>query len=271
MRVPFRGSARTFRVTGALALAAVAVASAVSACANRNSGFADGDDSGATSGSSGSPSSSSGVSSSGTGSSSGKPSSSGSSSGRSSSGGSSSSSGGGGQTDTGVASSGGTAFDGGCDPAGGQVPTNVKFDSSGNPVCVGNTGCNLTTNVCCIDTGPLIPIESCIANTQPCKNPSTSARFGCVQKSDCPGNEVCCLQADQTAMTAGSLCLDVSDAGGKCTPATTSTRGSAQLCQTDKECKSGCCIWQDCTVMGNALQLTMCGIQNSSVFTCTAH
>jgi hypothetical protein len=258
----------TLRMTCTLTLVLGAVACAVSACANKNPGFAD-DDSGMTSGSSGSPSSSSGgstSSSSGMDSSSGKPSSSSGSGASSGSTGSSS-----GHTDSGATSSSGSSFDGGCDPEGGQVPTNVMFDSSGNPLCVGTKGCNLATNVCCIDTGGVFPSYTCIAKTQPCSNASTSARFGCVQKSDCTGNQICCLQADQTAMTAGSSCQDVSDAGGKCQPPTTGTRGSAQLCQTDRECKAGCCIWQDCTVMGNAIQLTMCGLQNSSVFTCNAH
>ncbi|MGH7435627.1 MAG: hypothetical protein ACRENE_08125, partial [Polyangiaceae bacterium] len=139
--------------------------------------------------------------------------------------------------------------------------------------CVAPQGCNLTSNVCCADTGGFFAKYSCIAKSQQCSNASTSARFGCVQKSDCPGDEVCCLQADQTAMTAGSVCMDVSDAGGKCSPATTTTHGSAQLCQTNQECKSGggCCIWQDCTVMGNPLQFTMCGLQSTSVLTCTRH
>jgi hypothetical protein len=148
------------------------------------------------------------------------------------------------------------------------VPTNVKFDSSGKPLCFGNQGCDLTSNVCCIDTTSTV--ATCLPTSQACLT-NTSARFGCVQKSDCPGNKVCCLTADQDAKTAGSTCQDVSTTGGKCQPTTTATHGSAQLCQTDSECKSGCCIWQDCTVMNQALQLTMCGLQTSSVFTCTAH
>jgi hypothetical protein len=149
----------------------------------------------------------------------------------------------------------------------------VKFDSSGYPTCQGTPpkGCNLKANVCCIDTAPFIPAYSCIANTQQCSPASSSARFGCVQKTDCPGDQICCLQADQTTMSADSLCMDAGP-GGKCSPAVTATAGSAQLCQTSKECKSGgCCIWQDCNVMGNPLQLTLCGVQATSLFTCSAH
>jgi hypothetical protein len=74
-----------------------------------------------------------------------------------------------------------------------------------------------------------------------------------------------------TAMTAGSACQDVSGTGNKCSPPTTATHGSAQLCQTNAECKSGSCIWQDCTVNGNMVSLTMCGTQTGSAFNCTAH
>jgi hypothetical protein len=68
------------------------------------------------------------------------------------------------------------------------------------------------------------------------------------------------------AGTAGSRCEDVSTTGGKCTPATTTTQGSAQLCVTNTECKTGQCIWQDCMVGILAPSLTMCGIQGAAPF-----
>src|SRR5579862_6494589 len=116
----------TLRMTCTLALTVAAVACTVSACGNSSSGtmFAMGDDASTSSTSGSSTSSSSGSS----GSSSGKPDSSGGS------------------------SSGHDAGPTTCDPDGGRVPTNLKFDSSGNPVCLGNQGCDLKSNVCCIDT-----------------------------------------------------------------------------------------------------------------------
>ena len=63
-----------------------------------------------------------------------------------------------------------------------------------------------------------------------------------------------------------------------CTPVATgasSNVGSAQLCQTDAECKTGTCEWQDCSVGSGLLStqpsLTLCGIQSAAPFNCKAH
>ncbi len=96
--------------------------------------------------------------------------------------------------------------------------------------------------------------------------------FRCVEKTDCPGNQVCCGTADALGMTAGSECQDVSTTNNQCTPAATTLKGSAQLCQTNAECKNGMtCTWQDCMVGTLMPSLTMCGIQSQAPFNCSAH
>lgn len=100
------------------------------------------------------------------------------------------------------------------------------------------------------------------------------AVFKCVEKTDCPSGQVCCGVADQAAATAGSACQDVAATGNHCTPvatSATSTQGSAQLCQTNAECITGSCLWQDCTVGTLSPSLTMCGLQSAAPFNCVAH
>jgi hypothetical protein len=153
------------------------------------------------------------------------------------------------------------------------VPSNVQFDDAGTPIC--GTPCDLRSHICCIDQ---FGAGTCIAASATCPTITIAgitvpeATFKCVEKSDCPGNQVCCGVADSVAGTAGAQCEDVSSTGGKCTPATTTTQGSAQLCTTNGECKTGQCIWQDCMVAaGLAPSLTMCGIQSAAPFNCKAH
>jgi hypothetical protein len=103
---------------------------------------------------------------------------------------------------------------------------------------------------------------------------ANEAVFKCVDETVCPANQVCCGVADQTRMTAGSQCEDVSSAGGRCSPMATSataTQGSAQLCQTNAECITGSCIWQDCMVGTLKPSLTLCGLQSAAPFNCVAH
>ena len=181
----------------------------------------------------------------------------------------------------GSSSSGSSGSSGGtCAGDGGKVLTNVTFDSSGKPTCASGVGCDLTTNVCCISstggtcnpkamgeggtgTGDGGSAEGCLPG---------QGSFGCIDDSSCPSGQVCCFQADQTAQTAGSSCQTVAP-GGKCSPDITATAGSVQLCQTNSECVSGCCAWQDCTIMGRTLSLTMCGAPptSSSVISCSPH
>lgn len=74
--------------------------------------------------------------------------------------------------------------------------------------------------------------------------------------------------------TAGAECQNVASTGNHCIPVATSpsaTQGSAQLCQTNAECITGSCLWQDCTVGTLKPSLTMCGIQAKAPFNCVAH
>ena len=150
------------------------------------------------------------------------------------------------------------------------VKSEISF-SGGLPLC-GTTACDLTKNICCVTQTAQ---GSCIPNTQTC--PSGDATFKCVQKTDCPGNDICCGVANESTSSAGSQCEDVSSTNQECTPVATgasSTQGSAQVCQTTAKCKNGMtCQWQTCNVSGALIepQLTMCGIQSAAPFNCTAH
>lgn len=196
-----------------------------------------------------------------------------------SSGGSSSSSSGGGSSSgtsssSGSGSSSGSTHDGGSSSSsggpGGRVPSQVMFDDAGVPLC--GTPCPLSSNQCCVS---VLGAATCLAaDAGPCPMADAlpQADFKCVEKSDCPSNQVCCGYADTTTSpaTAGSTCQAVS--AGNCAPPASSSKASAQLCQLNSECKSGTsCIWQDCTVGTQTLQLTMCGIQTGAVFNCHAH
>ncbi len=152
--------------------------------------------------------------------------------------------------------------------SGGQkVPTNVVYNDAGVVMC--GTPCPLTANICCISP---FGQGTCLATSKTC--PAQQAVFKCVQQADCPTGQVCCGVANQTAQTAGAQCQDVSTTGNKCTPVATGaspTQGSAQLCQTNAECKTGTCIWQDCAVGTLKPSLTMCGLQSGAPFNCKAH
>jgi hypothetical protein len=106
------------------------------------------------------------------------------------------------------------------------------------------------------------------------------AQFDCLQASDCPAGHVCCGVANDATNTAsaGSNCQDISATGGQCSPVASGSQsksGSAQLCQTDAECKNDMtCQWQVCDVQtpygAASPNLTMCGIQASAPFNCEA-
>ncbi len=191
----------------------------------------------------------------------------------SSSGGSSGSSSGSGQgSSSGSTSSGGGSSSGsGSSTGGGRVPSQITFADAGVPVC--GTACPLPANHCCVS---YLGAASCQPAGTACPPVGgfPQADFQCVEKTDCSGNRICCGYADTTTLppTAGASCQDTSTTGGACTPAPSSVKASAQLCQTDAECPKGVsCIWQDCAVGGSTLELTMCGIQMGQVFNCKAH
>jgi hypothetical protein len=146
-----------------------------------------------------------------------------------------------------------------------MVASNIMFNSAGIPMC-GTTACDLTSNECCLAYP--IPAATCNPVGTACTG---QAIFKCVEASECPQGQVCCGLADQTTSSAGASCQTT------CTTGASSAMGSAQLCQTDGECKNGMkCTWQDCKVgmpepaMAN-VELTMCGVQTASPFNCTAH
>jgi hypothetical protein len=234
-------------------------AGASSGCGNKSNGFPDEPEAGDPGSDDGSPAtsgSSGGAGSGGSGNGSG----SGSGTGGSSSGkGSGSSSGS-------TSGSGSSSRDSGNSSGDQKVPSNVQYNDAGVVLC--GTPCPLTSNVCCID---VLGNGHCMPPGSTCTN---EAVFKCVERTDCPTNEICCGIADQTTATAGSECQDVASTNNQCTPVATSassTQGSAQLCQTNAECLTGTCIWQDCTVGTLKPSLTFCGLQSAAPFNCVAH
>jgi hypothetical protein len=215
------------------------------------------------------------------GSSSSSPSGSGSSGSGSGSGVVSSSSGAGSSSGTHGGSSSGSGSGGACVPPAStpRVTSNIEFNDAGLPLC-GSTACDLHSNVCCVSA---LAAGSCLAAGSTCPESDNypQAQFDCLQASDCPCGQVCCGIANDSnsSASAGSNCQDIS-ATGACSPVADagaqSKSGSAQLCQTDAECKNGMkCSWQVCSVttpysatpaMPN---LTMCGLQSAAPFNCS--
>jgi hypothetical protein len=167
---------------------------------------------------------------------------------------------------SGSGSGGSSSRDSGSSSGVQRVPSNVQFTDAGVVLC--GTPCPLTSNQCCID---VLGNTTCSSLGASCTN---EAIFKCVQQTDCPANQVCCGVANQAAATAGSECQDVASTGNHCTPVATmasSTEGSAQICQTNAECLTGSCLWQDCSVGTLKPSLTMCGLQSAAPFNCVAH
>jgi hypothetical protein len=155
------------------------------------------------------------------------------------------------------------------------VPSNIEYDDAGVPLC-GTAACDLKSNQCCLTQNLQTLTATCVPQSMSC--PSGAAVFQCAQETDCSQGKVCCASGDTTnpaAPTAGSSCQTLTN--GACTPSDTATTASAQLCQTNAECKNGmACTWQDCTVGTELVSLTMCGIQSpasgsQSAFHCSAH
>jgi|HubBroStandDraft_1064217.scaffolds.fasta_scaffold30428_2 hypothetical protein len=160
-----------------------------------------------------------------------------------------------------------------------RVSSNIEFDDAGVPLC-GSGPCDLTTHICCVSA---LAEGTCLAAGSTCPESGgyPQAQFECLQASECPCGQVCCGIANdaQNSSSAGSSCQDIS-ATGACSPVADagaqSKAGSAQLCQTDAECKNGTtCSWQVCNVQtpyGAAMpNLTMCGLQSDAPFNCSEH
>jgi hypothetical protein len=203
------------------------------------------------------------------------------SSGAGSSSGSGNSSGGKSSSSGAAASSGGSESGTSCVPAAStpRVTSNVTFNDAGAISC--GTYCELSNHVCCVNA---VGDGTCLdaGSTCPSNGGLPQAQFECWQASDCPCGQICCGVANNEtgSASAGSNCQDVSLTGGACTPVADagaqSKAGSAQLCQTNAECKNGmACSWQICNVTtpyGPAMpNLTMCGLQSAAPFNCAEH
>ncbi len=209
-----------------------------------------GDDDGGTTSASSGGSSGTGSSGSGTSSSGG---SGGSSGGKSSSGASS----GGAASSSGTASSSGSGSDATVD-----APAPPPLYDGGPQKCgiqSNAVDCSLKTSTCCVSQ---TLVGTCVSHSSSC--PSLTASFACLGEIDCAPGSVCCGVANTTQ--ANTKCQVVSS-GGSCSPATTSTTGSAQICVTSAECTMGQeCIYQKCVGGSN---LHLCGLHAGAPFNCT--
>jgi hypothetical protein len=152
-------------------------------------------------------------------------------------------------------SSGSPAADAG-PSANARVDSGIPFSAAGVPYCSTTAPCDLTNDTCCVDA---LGQGTCqTGHSAAC---GIGGSFQCIEKSDCPSNQLCCgYQTD--SMHGGSKCEAVSAC-----PSQT----SAQLCQTQGECAGGReCIPQSCNV-GAPLpaNLTLCGLQSNATYKCT--
>ncbi len=175
----------------------------------------------------------------------------------------------------------GSGSSGGSSASTARVVSSVVYTDGGVPVC-GSTPCDLTSNVCCVSAqgdGSCLKAGSTCPDTVILGSSFPQAQFDCLQASDCPAGDVCCGVATDATNTAsaGSNCQDISSTG-QCSPVASGSQsksGSAQLCQTDAECKNKqTCQWQVCDVQtpygAASPNLTMCGPQTGAPFNCKA-
>jgi len=166
----------------------------------------------------------------------------------------------------------GTLEDGGigCDAF--TVPSNFTFNPQGEPSC-GSTACNLgpSYKTCCISsTGA----GDCVDSGTAC--PPGGSVYECLDAFECPSGLSCCGIVDETTATVAAACQStLTSPLSPCSnvaAADAATLVSVQLCQQEQGCQYGeSCIWQDCTVEGQPIELTMCGIHSGPPLNCTAH
>ncbi len=185
----------------------------------------------------------------------------------------------------------GTLDDGGfgCEPY--TVPSNFTFNAQGEPSC-GAMSCNLgpTYETCCLGaTGD----ATCVDAGAAC--PPGGSAYECVDSFECSvppaslgtkvqpvgsagtlQNEACCAVIDETTATVTSSCQSTLTSPlspcANVAPADAGALVSVQICVMNESCFTGeRCIWQDCTVGGQPIQLTLCGVHGEAPLNCTPH
>ena len=154
-----------------------------------------------------------------------------------------------------------------------RVSSGVVFDDAGAIYCAANMPCALASDTCCVNglgMGTCKPGHNgCGAGT----GLAAQAAFQCVEDTDCPTNQVCCGYVDTTMNTAGSKCQAIG-ADKKCPAPSASTQSAIQFCQKTCECKDGSeCVPQSCDLGVPTVppaNLTLCGLQTTGSFHCTA-
>jgi hypothetical protein len=149
----------------------------------------------------------------------------------------------------------------------------VYYDTSGLPHLDGasSAACDLHSHVACLTI--LAPIKArCISSSSQCT--AQEVQFACLQKSDCSGGKLCCADNNSSSSGFATACV-APGSDGQCPQATIGpVKGSLQFCQTDCECANKQkCTPQHCAqsgVGGQNADLTICGVQSGSGYSCTA-
>jgi hypothetical protein len=103
----------------------------------------------------------------------------------------------------------------------GSGTAGVAGNPAVNPITCGQQTCDANTQVCCAGLGGF----GCLAKNETCNG----AVLGCTTKSDCGGNQVCCVAVTGDVADA-SNCKDRCDI--------MSTGRDRQLCDVDADCQA---------------------------------
>jgi hypothetical protein len=199
----------------------------------------------------------------------------------------------------------GTSFE--CTPIG--VPSNFSLDGLGQPSC-GGASCAIGPgrSACCIDSvgqsdcvdgGTACPstgssyecidrnecvFGNCCATVDLTSGAVTAACVGssmrptsCAELTAPDGSVSDASTPDAFAPDGSAPDASASDAAGVEGAADASAPDAAfavpaPLCQQNVSCAIGqTCLWQDCTLNGRTIQLTMCGLQSGPPLHCVPH
>ncbi len=129
-------------------------------------------------------------------------------------------------------------------------------------VTCGSGTCNLSTHTCCLSQDLQgDPTGTCIKHGTACTG--IAAAFNCGGAVDCPANQVCCGEADNSGPigSAKTVCAATCP-----TMSPSSEQGQAQVCRASAECQNGMpCIPQTCLGKAN---LNLCGLTTADPFDC---
>jgi hypothetical protein len=167
-----------------------------------------------------------------------------------------------GSSSGGSSSSSGSSSSGGKPDAGSSSGT--LADASADAATVLDCGgpCNLQTNTCCL---AMNQNGTCVPHGTACGTSGglPEAAFNCEGASDCPSGQVCCGVANETQLTAGTVCKATCP-----TMSSSPSQGQVQVCKGNAECQNKMnCIAQTCV---NGSNLNLCGLTSQAPYSCKA-